>query len=117
LITIYKKYNLAFKLIKIKLTEKEDILSFLKENKEFLFHEFGLIKIGLFGSFSRNEGTSKSDIDLIVEFEPNTIDLSEKKSKIKNFISQHFKMEVDLCREKYIKPYFRHQILQSVIYV
>lgn len=97
--------------------EKEDILSFLKENKEFLFLEFGLVKIGLFGSFSRNEGTDKSDIDLIIEFEPNTIDLSEKKLKIKSIISQHFKREVDLCREKYIKPYFKNQILQSVIYV
>ncbi|QQS28917.1 MAG: nucleotidyltransferase domain-containing protein [Sphingobacteriales bacterium] len=97
--------------------KRDEILSFLKENKELLFSECQLVKIGLFGSFSRNEGTEDSDIDLIIEFQPNTQNLSEKKSKIKSMVSKKFDREVDLCREKYIKPYFKNQILQSAIYV
>ena len=97
--------------------KKDEILSFLKENKEIFFSEYQIEKIGLFGSFSRNEGTEESDIDLVVEFEPNTQNLSDKKSKIKNFVAKKFGREVDLCREKYIKPYFKNQILQSAIYV
>jgi hypothetical protein len=97
--------------------KKEDILSFLTENKDLLFSEYQLVKIGLFGSFSRNEGTEDSDIDLIVEFQPNTQNLAEKKSKIKDLVAKRFNREVDLCREKYIKPYFKNQILQSAIYV
>ena len=95
--------------------KKDEILSFLKEHKDQLFSEYQLIRIGLFGSFARDE--ANSDIDLIVEFEPNTENLSEKKSKIKDLVAKKFDREVDLCREKYIKPYFKHQILQSVIYV
>ncbi|HMO41317.1 MAG TPA: nucleotidyltransferase domain-containing protein [Saprospiraceae bacterium] len=97
--------------------KKDEILSFLKEHKDQLFSEYQLIRIGLFGSFARDEATANSDIDLIVEFEPNTENLSEKKSKIKDLVAKKFDREVDLCREKYIKPYFKHQILQSVIYV
>jgi predicted nucleotidyltransferase len=96
---------------------KEDILSFLEEKKEELFSEYQLIKIGLFGSFAKDEGTGDSDIDLIVEFQPNTENLAEKKSRIKALVRKQFNREVDLCREKYIKPYFKSQILQSAIYV
>lgn len=97
--------------------KKGHILSFLKEKKEMLFSEYQLIKIGLFGSFARGEETENSDIDLIIEFLPNTENLSEKKSKIKSLLSKQFNRDVDLCREKYIKPYFKSQILASAIYV
>ncbi len=97
--------------------KRDEILSFLRERKDELFSEYQLVKIGLFGSFARNEGTEDSDIDLIVEFQPNTENLSDKKSKIKSLVAKRFDREVDLCREKYIKPYFKSQILQSAIYV
>lgn len=97
--------------------QKEDILAFLREQKENLFSEFQLVKIGLIGSFARNEGTDESDIDLIVEFQPNTENLFEKKSEIKSLVEKEFHREVDLCREKYLKPYIKSQILKSVIYV
>lgn len=99
------------------MTKRDEILSFLKEKKEEFFSEYQLIKIGLFGSFARNEVTDESDIDLLVEFQPNTENLLEKKSKIKELVSKKFGRKVDLCREKYIKPYYRLQIIQSTIYV
>lgn len=97
--------------------KRDDILSFLAEKKDELFSEYQLVRIGLFGSFARNQGTEESDIDLLVEFQPNTENLTEKKLKIKDLVSKKFGREVDICREKYIKPYFKSQILQSAIYV
>ncbi len=85
--------------------------------KSELFTEYQLTKIGLFGSFAEDKGTENSDIDLIVEFELNIEGLSEKKSKIKDLVSKRFNRKVDLCRKKYIKPYFKSHILKSVIYV
>jgi predicted nucleotidyltransferase len=96
---------------------KEDILDYLRENKTYLFSEYHLTKIGLFGSFSNGDATERSDIDLLLEFEPNTADILEKKTRIKNMIKRRFNLEVDICREKYIKPYFKSQILKSVVYV
>ena len=63
------------------MVDRDEILSFLREKKDVLFSKYQLSKIGLFGSFARNEGTEDSDIDLIVEFQPDTGNLSEKKSK------------------------------------
>lgn len=99
------------------MTSRDEILAFLKEKKEELYANYHLVKIGLFGSFAKGEGTEDSDIDLIVEFAPNTTNLSEKKAEIRAIISEKFDKEVDLCREKYIKPYFKPQILKSTIYV
>lgn len=67
------------------MASREDILSFLRTNKEDLFAEFQIVRIGLFGSYASNEETVDSDIDLIVEFQPNTSNLLEKKAKIKNW--------------------------------
>lgn len=97
--------------------QKDDVLLFLQAQKDHFFTDYQLVKLGLFGSFARNEATENSDIDLLIEFEPETENLSEKKAKIKHLVSQHFNRKVDLCREKYIKPYFKSQILKSVIYV
>ncbi len=96
---------------------RADIINYLRENKRFLFSEYHLTKIGLFGSFATGEDSENSDIDLLVEFEPNTEDLLEKKNQIRTMIKRRFNVEVDICREKYVKPYFKSQILKSVIYV
>jgi len=31
--------------------------------------KFGVVKIGIFGSFAKNENTDSSDIDIVVEIE------------------------------------------------
>jgi uncharacterized protein len=96
---------------------KDDILQYLSEQKLVLEKELNVTKLGLFGSYARSEQTEESDIDLLVEFKPNTPELAEKKERLKSILKSKFYKEVDLCREKYIKPYYKHQILQSVIYV
>lgn len=93
------------------------ILQFLLQNKERFHSEYRLIKIGIFGSFARNENNEKSDIDILVEFENNTTELFEKKISLKNEIQSKFNLPVDICRERYIKPIFRDQILAEALYV
>ena len=97
--------------------QKEKVLYYLRARKSDFVHNYGITKLGLFGSYARDEQAEDSDIDLLVEFAPGTESLFEKKSKIREAVQAEFQREVDLCREKYIKPYFREQILNSVIYV
>ena len=47
---------------------KETILQFIQGNREQI-KSFGVLQIGLFGSFVRNEQRPDSDIDLLVEYE------------------------------------------------
>ena len=62
---------------------KEEILKKLKEiNKE----KYSILKLGLFGSFSKNINTNDSDIDILVKME-------FKKGMYQNFCSLHKKLE------------------------
>ena len=99
------------------MNNKKEILKYITENKSAFKKEFGLIKIGLFGSYAKDQNNNLSDIDLIVEFEPDTEMLFEKKKTLKAIFQKRFSVEVDLCREKYIKKYYRKKILKSAIYV
>jgi len=96
---------------------KNDILMFLKEHKSTLKKEYNLSKIGLFGSFARDEQTEKSDIDIILEFESKTSNIYDKKIKLEQFLISRFNRNVDLCREKYIKPHIKDYVLKEAIYV
>jgi hypothetical protein len=97
--------------------DKKQILAYLSLNKSRFKKDYHLVKIGVFGSIARGEQNNKSDIDLIVEFEDNTPDLYSIKQKLRNEIQSKFNLSVDICREKYIKPIFRNQILSEVKYV
>ncbi len=92
------------------------ILSFLKENKDFFQREFHISKLGLFGSYARGDADEESDIDILIDFD-GEVDIFETKLMIKDLIKSKFDKEVDICREKYLKPYVRDEILREVIYV
>lgn len=96
---------------------QQQILDFISKNKTFLKKQFHVSKIGLFGSYARNEQTISSDIDLIVDFEENTADLFDIKIGISRFFKEKLNLEVDICREKYIKPLFKKRIQNETIYV
>src|SRR4030042_4900021 len=47
----------------------ENILKLLRSERIFLRNEFGVVNIGLFGSYAKGPQKDDSDIDLLVEFE------------------------------------------------
>ncbi|GAB3555915.1 nucleotidyltransferase family protein [Spirosoma fluminis] len=47
--------------------DRDYILEPLRANRERLREEFGIERIGIYGSFARNEQTEKSDIDLVYD--------------------------------------------------
>jgi uncharacterized protein len=95
---------------------RDQILSFLSQNKKLFRDRFHIIRIGLFGSYARGEQNLNSDIDLLVEFEDNTQDLYDLKIQLKDFFKKNIGLEVDICREKYIKPRIKNSILKETIY-
>ncbi|TYT75824.1 nucleotidyltransferase family protein [Desulfobotulus mexicanus] len=48
---------------------KDQIIIKIKENYPYLMSEFGLKKIGLFGSYAKGVQEESSDIDIVAEFE------------------------------------------------
>ena len=95
---------------------KDQILTFLAQNRKLFRDKFHIVRIGLFGSYAREEQKPDSDIDLLVEFEENTQELFELKIQLKEFFQMQLGIDVDICREKYIKPRFKSSILKETVY-
>jgi len=49
--------------------KKEKIIEILKTNYPILHSKYGVKKIGLFGSYARDESKDTSDVDIVVEFD------------------------------------------------
>jgi predicted nucleotidyltransferase len=71
--------------------------------------EYNPEMIGVFGSYARNENTSKSDIDILVRFK-STLSLLQL-VHVENLISQKLGIKVDLVTEGAI----RNKILRESI--
>ena len=48
---------------------REQVVKLLQEKHPYLTAEFGVSKIGLFGSYTKGHSNEDSDVDIIVEFE------------------------------------------------
>jgi len=76
---------------------------------------YGIKKIGLFGSYVKNEQKTKSDIDILVEFEKGKKTF-DNYMNLKFYLEELFKCKVDLIISDKIKPDLKPNILGSVIY-
>ena len=73
---------------------KEDIIELLKSSREKL-EEYGVKRIGIFGSAVRNEIGQESDIDIVVEFEENRGGFRDFGGVIE-FLEKLFGREIDI---------------------
>lgn len=96
-------------------TQKE-ILDFLQKHKAELESRFGVKRIGLFGSFAKNEQKPQSDVDILVEIERDDVDIFMLKNSLRKYLSENFDRRVDIAREKYLKPYAKEEILKDTLY-
>jgi len=97
------------------MTSKEYILSEMKRQKREL-QNLGIVRIGLFGSYVREEQSEKSDIDILIEFEP-------EKENFDNYMSVYDLLEnlfrnekIEIVTKNGLSPYIGPQILKEVIY-
>lgn len=48
---------------------KEEVITLLQQKIPYLAAEYGVKRIGLFGSYGKSVSTEQSDVDLIIEFD------------------------------------------------
>ncbi len=93
--------------------DREYILNELRSLKSELCDRYKVTKIGVFGSVARNEATEESDIDIVVEMEPNIL----KRVGLKQELEKLFDTQVDVIRYRNkMNPYLKSQIDQDAIY-
>ena len=97
--------------------DQEFILEALRINRERLRKEFGIERIGLYGSFARNEQTEKSDIDLVYNLvEGHHLPLIDR-DRLQRILRKQLHRKPDLINQRYMNPFTRYTMLKEVIYV
>jgi predicted nucleotidyltransferase len=84
---------------------KEDLLQLIGEQQQEI-KQFGVKRCGIFGSYVRDQHTSKSDIDVLVEFD-NFMHLAF-------FLEDLFGSSVDLITVESLSPYIGPYTLEEV---
>lgn len=95
--------------------ESEKILKTLEELKEGIFVKYKVKKIGLFGSYSREEQRKSSDIDILIDFrdDADLIDLVG----LALFLEEKLKRRVDIVPETALREELKAPILKEAVYV
>lgn len=98
------------------MTTKEYILTTLKANKSEI-SKFGIKNIGLFGSYLKEEQSDKSDIDILIDFEPDKENFDNLMA-VYDIFERLFKNEkVEIVTKNGLSPYIGPKILNEVLYV
>ncbi|MBI4383077.1 MAG: nucleotidyltransferase family protein [Nitrospinae bacterium] len=92
---------------------RKTIIQKIEVNRDSI-RRFGVRKLGLFGSHARGQGTRKSDLDFIVEFDVKSFDAY---MDLKFYLEKLFKRPVDLVLSDAIKPRLRPIILKEAVHV
>jgi predicted nucleotidyltransferase len=101
----------------VKQIDKTNILNYLKEHYSEFQENYHIKKIGLFGSYARDNATSNSDIDIVFEIDENTKFSMFQYLKFNKLLEDAFESKVDLVREANIKDSLKPYIQKDVIYV
>ena len=96
------------------MTVKQKILSIIGKNRLKL-KDFGVKRLGLFGSYARDAQKLKSDMDFLVEF--------DKKKKtfdnymdLKFFLEKQFHRKIDLVLKDSLKNPVKQNVAKDIMY-
>jgi len=96
----------------MKIVDKNSIFEVLRQNKR-VFFDFGVKRLGVFGSFVRGEQDEKSDIDVLVEFDKDKKNYKNYMA-INDYLEDLFDRKVDVVTKeslsRYIGPYIKKEV-------
>jgi len=98
------------------MTARDQIMTTIKTFKPELL-KLGIRNIGLFGSCARNEPSNKSDIDILIDFDPDKENFDNYMA-VYDLIEKLFKnRRIDIVTKNGLSPYIGPKILKEVLYV
>ncbi|MDP1624340.1 MAG: nucleotidyltransferase family protein [bacterium] len=95
--------------------EQKVVLHTLKQKNAELSTKFGVHSLMLFGSVARNEATSTSDVDLLVEFNRPVGYFGL--FALQDYLEKLLGCPVDLGTPDSLKPYIKERIMGELIRV
>ncbi len=97
------------------MTNKDYILTTLRLNKP-KFEKLGVKNVGLFGSYLHNEQSKDSDIDLLLDFEPDKENFDNYMDACDLFEQLFNNEKVEIVTRNGLSPYIGPKILSEVVY-
>lgn len=85
-----------------------EIVEILKNDKKFLYDNFGVISIALFGSMAKNNNNSESDIDFFVELKTPSYN---SLMNLYTFLELKFDSKIDIVRKG---PHLSENFIKSI---
>lgn len=94
---------------------RAEVLRTLARFRDSRRNEFGIVRIGVFGSVARDEMVDTSDVDVVVEIaRPDLLTLVG----IKQELEELMRLPVDVVRyREQMNPFLKGRIEQEAIYV
>lgn len=97
---------------------REYVITLLRENYPYLAAEYGVKRIGLFGSYAKDQAGSTSDIDLVVEFEqPIGLKFVELAEYLEHLLGQRIDLLTVAGVQGIRIPWIAEDITRSIVYV
>ncbi len=97
---------------------KEQVIQLLRENYPHLVAEYGVKRIGLFGSYAKGVPNEQSDVDVVVEFER---PIGLKFIELTDYLENLFDKKVDVLTPAGLQGIRLRQvaenIAESIVYV
>jgi predicted nucleotidyltransferase len=94
---------------------KQQILDRLRENERAL-RERGVTHAAVFGSRARGDNGRDSDIDIMIDIAPDTVQDVYAYVGLKNYIAGLFPGNVDVVDREALKPYVRPAATADAVY-
>ncbi len=95
--------------------KKEEITEFLSVHKDEMTQRFGVVKVGLFGSYARGDAREDSDIDIAIELD--THQIADGYFSTLHFLEDHLQKKIDLGVLSNLRPELQEKIKREIIYV
>mgnify|MGYP001595731083 FL=1 len=91
----------------------KQIQNILASSKPELRKRYKVRELSIFGSYSRGEQKKKSDVDILVRFNPNA-SLFDFVG-LGNYLEEKLKIKVDVVSERGIRPELKNSIVKDVV--
>jgi predicted nucleotidyltransferase len=94
--------------------KQDDVLQALSRFRQDRQDEFGIVRIGIFGSAARDQMSDESDIDVVVELaEPDLLTMVGIKQELEGLLNRP--VDIVRYREK-MNAFLKRRIEQKAIY-
>jgi len=98
---------------------KTRLLNYLKTIKKELHKKYGIVSLGLYGSYARGEATDTSDVDIFYERDKNfQLDSGLELMNLDEKLAKELQVpKVDFVSLEFMNPIIKHYAKKDFIYV